>query len=116
MGQPELFLPTDRSRPIERDQLSAAGREPTSERLDPTFEALPIGRWRQHPARRSSPALRGQGSRSSLVLATPPTLYAAVIAERLGFDDVIATNAAGFARAHVARIDGANSTASASST
>jgi HAD superfamily phosphoserine phosphatase-like hydrolase len=85
--------------------------EPTPERLDPVVRSFAESQLRTNIL----PGARGRiaddkAAGRRLVLATASyRLYAAAIAERLGFDDVIATETLPDSRGRiVARIDGAN--------
>ena len=87
------------------------GRAVAAERLEPVVESFAERQLATNimpGARRSIAADRAAGRR--LVMATASyRLYAAAIARRLGFDDVIATDTLRDARGRiVARIDGAN--------
>ena len=87
------------------------GRGVTSQRLDPVIESFAERQLASNimpGARRSIAADRAAGRR--LVMATASyRLYAAAIARRLGFDDVVATETGIDAEGRiVARIEGAN--------
>ncbi len=87
------------------------GRSIAPERLDPVIESFAAKQLESNimpGARRAIAADRAAGRR--LVMATASyRLYAAAIARRLGFDDVIATETGLDAHGRiVARIDGAN--------
>lgn len=101
----------DRGRLKEWNYILLIGRGVAPERLDPVVESFAerqVATNIMPGARRSLAADRAAGRR--LVMATASyRLYAAAIAERLGFDDVIATDTMSDSRGRiVARIDGAN--------
>ncbi|HYJ29316.1 MAG TPA: HAD-IB family phosphatase [Allosphingosinicella sp.] len=101
----------DRGRLKEWNYVLLIGRGVAPGRLDPVIESFAerqIASNIMPGARRSIAADRAAGRR--LVMATASyRLYAAAIAKRLGFDDVIATDTMRDAKGRtVARIDGAN--------
>jgi HAD superfamily hydrolase (TIGR01490 family) len=101
----------DRGRLKEINYLLLVGRGVAPQRLEPVIDSFAekqIAANIMPGARRSIAADRAAGRR--LVLATASyRLYAAAIARRLGFDDVIATETSLDAEGRVvARIDGAN--------
>jgi HAD superfamily hydrolase (TIGR01490 family) len=101
----------DRGRLKEVNYLLMVGRGVTPERLDPVISSFAdnqIARNILPGARRSIAADQAAGRR--LVMATASyRIYAAAIAERLGFKDVIATETGLDAKGRiVARIDGVN--------
>ena len=101
----------DRGRLKEINYLLLIGRGVAPERIEPVIESFAekqIAGNIMPGARRSIAEDRAAGRR--LVMATASyRLYAAAIARRLGFDDVIATETGIDARGRiVARIDGAN--------
>ena len=101
----------DRGRLKEINYTLLIGRGIAPERLEPVIESFAekqIATNIMPGARRAIAADRAAGRR--LVMATASyRLYAAAIARRLGFDDVIATETGIDARGRiVARIDGAN--------
>lgn len=101
----------DRGRLKEWNYTLLIGRGVTLERIEPVVESFAerqVATNIMPGARRSIEADRAAGRR--LVMATASyRLYAAAIAKRLGFDDVIATETMRDATGRiVARIDGAN--------
>ena len=101
----------DRGRPKEINYLLLIGRGVAPERIEPVIESFAekqIATNIMPGARRSIEADRAAGRR--LVMATASyRLYAAAIARRLGFDDVIATETGLDAKGRVvARIEGSN--------
>ncbi|HEX9932586.1 MAG TPA: HAD-IB family phosphatase [Allosphingosinicella sp.] len=101
----------DRGRLKEWNYTLLIGRGVSPERLEPVIESFAERQLATNimpGARRSIEADRAAGRR--LVMATASyRLYAAAIARRLGFDDVIATETMRDAEGRVvARIDGAN--------
>ncbi|HEX8525943.1 HAD family hydrolase [Allosphingosinicella sp.] len=101
----------DRGRLKEINYTLLIGRRVEPERLEPVVESFAerqVATNIMPGARRSIEADRAAGRR--LVMATASyRLYAASIARRLGFDDVIATDTKRDSRGRiVARIDGAN--------
>ena len=101
----------DRARLKEWNYLLMIGRAIAPERLEPVVESFAERQLATNVmpgARRSIAADRAAGRR--LVMATASyRLYAAAIARRLGFDDVIATDTLRDGKGRiVARIDGAN--------
>ena len=101
----------DRGRLKEWNYLLLIGRGVAPERLEPVVESFAERQLAANilpGARRSIEADRAAGRR--LVMATASyRLYAAEIARRLGFDDVIATDTSRDGKGRiVARIDGAN--------
>ncbi|MEA3015423.1 MAG: hypothetical protein QOI38_145 [Sphingomonadales bacterium] len=100
-----------RARLKEWNYLLLIGRSLAPERLEPVVESFAERQLATNimpGARRSIDADRAAGRR--LVMATASyRLYAAAIARRLGFDDVIATETLRDGRGRIlARIDGAN--------
>jgi HAD superfamily phosphoserine phosphatase-like hydrolase len=101
----------DRGRLKEWNYRILIGRGVAPERLEPVVESFAERQLATNilpGARRSIAGDREAGRR--LVMATASyRLYAAAIAQRLGFDDVIATDTLRDGKGHiVARIDGAN--------
>jgi HAD superfamily hydrolase (TIGR01490 family) len=101
----------DRGRLKEVNYRLLIGRGVAPERMEPVVESFAEAQVAANilpGARRSIAADKAAGRR--LVLATASyRLYAAAIARRLGFDDVIATDTLRDARGRIiARIDGAN--------
>src|SRR4051812_33892474 len=101
----------DRGRLKEINYTLLVGRGVAPERLEPALESFAGRQLATHilpRARRAIAADRAAGRR--LVLATASyRLYAAAIARRLGFDDVVATETGLDAKGRVvAKIDGAN--------
>jgi HAD superfamily phosphoserine phosphatase-like hydrolase len=101
----------DRGRLKELNYTLLVGRGVAPDRLDPVIESFAARQLETNVmpgARASIAADRAAGRR--LVMATASyRLYAAAIAQRLGFDDVIATETSLDTRGRViARIDGSN--------
>lgn len=101
----------DRARLKEWNYLLLIGRGVAPERLEPVVETFAARQFETNimpGARRSLAEDKAAGRR--LVMATASyRLYAAAIARRLGFDDVIATDSLRDSKGRVlARIDGAN--------
>jgi HAD superfamily hydrolase (TIGR01490 family) len=101
----------DRGRLKEINYVLLVGRGIAPERLEPVIESFADAQLATNimpGARRAIAADRAAGRR--LVMATASyRLYAAAIARRLGFDDVVATETGLDARGRVvAKIDGAN--------
>lgn len=106
-----IFKLLDRGRLKEINYVLLIGRGTAPERLEPVIESFADRQLATNilpGARRALAADRAAGRR--LVMATASyRLYAAAIARRLGFDDVIATETGIDAKGRiVARIDGAN--------